>query len=125
MSEAKSALLTSAAVVEPDNQVDLPSASATSKAPESDVQSFIRGNRLEKWLDVTYRLIARHFSPECGIVLQKKEDAELSDEWVSVRVVVGGDVASILDAYDAFTLEMVSAMPAEVGRKIRLSIGMG
>jgi hypothetical protein len=40
-------------------------------------------------------------------------------------VVVGGDLDPILDACDAFTLEIVSAIPAEASRKIRLSLGVG
>jgi hypothetical protein len=125
MAELKSGSFTNAAVAEPDTQVMSSPALVTCETPESDLQCFIQENCLQKWLDVTFRLIARYFSPARGIRLQKKEDTELSDECVSVRVVVGGAIGPILDAYDAFTLEIVSAIPAEAGRKVRLSLGVG
>lgn len=125
MADMKTDVAAGVAVAEPRGQDERPTDLPTCEAPCPDVQAFIRENDLEKWLDVTFQLIGRHFSTTHGVTVAKKQDPELSDEWVSVRVVAGGEADAILDAYDAFTLEMVSAIPAEAGRKIRLSLGMG
>jgi len=57
-------------------------------------------------------------------MLRKQEDPELPDEWINVRVVASTDTDSILDAYDAFTMEAAAVLPSEVGRKIRLTVGV-
>ena len=85
-------------------------------------QSFISANALEPWLPLAYALIDKAFASHQAITIEKKTDPEIQDEWLNLRIKVNGPLDAVVDAYDAFTAQMVQALPAAVSSKIRLSL---
>src|ERR1700733_1963 len=90
---------------------------------ETDVERFIREQNLAPYITTATRLIAAHFSDALDVTMERKEDPEFDDEWVTIKVRAVGDVDLVLRNYNAVTRELCATIPAEVGRKIRLSLG--
>lgn len=93
-------------------------------SPDPAAQVYIRSQKLQPWIDEACRLIPARFELASNIAVEKHSDPELADEWVTLRIAARGEMEQILDAYDAFTREIVGILPPEVGRKLRLAIGM-
>ena len=89
---------------------------------ETDLQDFIREQNLAPYIEIAVKLVTKHFSTS-PVLIDKEYDPEFPDEWVCLHVRVSGGVETIVDAYDAFTKDMVANVPSNVGRKIRLSMG--
>jgi hypothetical protein len=105
-------------------QTQRPSNVAVYGPAESDVRAFIRAHALAPWIDEACKLIADHFDVAGDVVIDKGDDPEFDDEWVTLRVNANGEPEQVLSAYDAFTRDMVRILPPGVGRRIRLSLGI-
>lgn len=91
-------------------------------ALNEDVRSFVHEHHLAVYLDVALRLVAEHFGP-AAIEIEKVDDPEFLDSWISLGVRVDGDVDSALNAYNSFTRQFAELVSPESSGKIRLSLG--
>ncbi|HZK79821.1 MAG TPA: hypothetical protein VFC46_02115 [Humisphaera sp.] len=95
----------------------------SSQLHETEVQTFVREQNLGPYIEIACVLISEFFPNNTYLMMEKKEDPEFPDEWVTLNIKVIGDVTSAIKAYDAFTSRFVAKVPAEFSRKIRLSLG--
>ena len=95
-----------------------------SQDTETELQAFVREHHLAGYIESACQLIDELFTVEGPIIIEKKEDPEFPDEWVSLRIKVLGNLDSVVESYNKFTAGMVTIVPAESSRKISLSLGM-
>ena len=84
---------------------------------------FIASEKLEIPVDRALRLIAELFTVSDGTIVEKNEDPEYPDEWISISIIATGAAGRIADAYDDYVQRWVAGTPAELTRKVRLQIG--
>ena len=84
---------------------------------------FISCQKLGMPVDLALRLIAELFTVSDGVVVEKNEDPEYPDEWISISIIATGAASKIADAYDQFVQRWVAGTPAELLRKVRLEVG--
>jgi hypothetical protein len=95
---------------------------AVDAADGEDVGTFIRDHNLATYIKIACSLVARHFASADDLTIEKCQDPEIDEEWLTLRVKAAGEVESVLDAYDAMTRDLVGSLPPEISRKIRISL---
>ena len=121
-------VLTSALVT----SADVPNASAepqrfsvqTASTLSDPTTEFCYKHQLFPYLDLACELAQKTFRLARIISIEKKEDHEFPDEWVSIAVSAEGPVDEILDAYDRYTWAWLNAVPADSQRKVRMALGV-
>ena len=86
-------------------------------------EEFCREHNLQSYVDLAARLISDLFVASGHARVEKEEDPEFSDEWVSISVPVSGDADVVAAAYDEYSRRWAAQVPSEVIGKVRLSIG--
>src|ERR1700752_5076387 len=66
-------------------------------------------------------LVEKSFSEIQGVTLQIEKDPEVDEEWVTIDVVIKGEVSEILEMYNKYIDRFVSSVPWPERSKIRLS----
>jgi len=100
----------------------LVSASTAETGDANEVDHFVRANKLGQYLEIASSLISKYFPSAGEIMMERREDPEFEDEWLTLGIRASGDVEIVLNAYDHLTRDLAAGLPPEVSSKIRISI---
>lgn len=85
-----------------------------------EVKIFCEEHGLLQYLQSTIDLVEECFPSIQCLFLEKEEDPESDEEWITIDITVKGDIEGILDNYDNYITMFVSEIPWPEREKIIL-----